>query len=796
MKTVTRRVASWLALALAVGAGCQSARAGEADEIALAERIAALSERFGNGTAAAPYRASMLDGAGRLAEKEVRFRRARLRAAELAGDSDQMLAAVKEWRALEPANLVVQKRQIDLYVDRLQTLDDRLEYLKKVIGAEKVDADVRSHAAMHASRLFMEQSRTQQALEMLRKSLQLNAMNVEAMRLHWQIAMDRATPAQRLELLLSMLKANPASTEVVLLVAGELADANLVQNSLQWYGHAAGISRSLGGLVGSSAKDYAAELLIAGQDRAAAEVTSRLLARDATDPGAWFLTLLAEKGMKDRIEEVRKNALIGLLNQVAAVRSKIGVQGATSRPLGSPDASLPDLSADVALLEKVPEALPDYVAAVSDVAWFLLFFADRPADAEPMLKVLAATGKVNPELMARLEGWHLLKSGKVDEARVKLSPLADRDPLAGVGMVKVYQQDPGSTAAAVELARKLVLRYPSRLAGAMVRSELAAVAGDVAPEPYTEAMRDAVDRFPREVFRIAQQPQEFLAMRVSPMQVAHDFAEPILIEMELRNTQNLPIVLGPTGMARDYWVDVQCRGVLTQWVSGAVYDKIDGPTVIGPGQSVKWVTRLDRGPLAKLLESGVQQPMQMGVFALTNAVPADGVIGPGPCGIRGRMAQMVERRAANLGSEAAMRRANEIISANDPVLKLRLIDQVTAHLALAANPEGPQAVKSLEAELRDMLIRMGQDAAPTVRAWAKYRSGETATEPAQKVAGDLAKEQVWFVRLLGTALTAEMPDGARNSVLQAAVEDQDATVRRAALAMPAALAAQSASQKQ
>jgi hypothetical protein len=187
----------------------------------------------------------------------------------------------------------------------------------------------------------------------------------------------------------------------------------------------------------------------------------------------------------------------------------------------------------------------------------------------------------------------------------------------------------------------------------------------------------------------------------------------------------------------------------------------------------------------------------MSVFGLTNAVPTEGGVVPGPCGIRGRMSQqMLERRAANLASDAAMQRANAIVAANDPVLKLRLIDQATAHLALAADPEGPQALKSMEAELKDLLIRMGQDAAPTVRAWARYRLAQVGAEPVQKVAADLAADQVWFARLLGAMAAADAPDTARSRLLELVANDQDATVRRAAISIPAAIAAQAQSQKQ
>lgn len=796
MKAVKRTVVGWVALALAVGAG-YNVRAGEADEAALAERIAALSDRLGNSSGAALFRANMLEGAGRMADKQVRFRRDRYRAAEAAGDSEAMLAAIKDWRAIDQNNLFVQKRQIDLYVAGMETADERLAYLNRIVDAKSVDNEVRSHAAMNIARLLLEQSRIQQAMEMLRKSLLLDGMNIEAMRLHWQISADRATPAQRLDLLLAMLKANPASIDAVLLVAGELADANLVQQSLQWYGHAAGMSRSIGGLAGMQAKDYAAELLIAGQDRSAAEITSRLLERAPGDPGAWFLTLLAEKGMQDRIGEVRKNALIALLNRVETVRTQMGVKGATTRPLGSDDATMPNLSGDAALVKNAaPEIARDYMESVSDVIWFLLFYTDRPVDAQPMLQALAASGQADAALMSRLDGWYLLKSGKIEEARAKLAPLAEKDPLAGIGLVKIYQKDTASATSAIDLAKKLVLRYPSRLIGAMVRTEVGTVAGDVPPDPATAPMIDALDRFPREMFKIALQPQDFLSLRLVPLQVAHDFAEPILVEVELSNAQGVPVVLGPLGIARDYWLDAQVKVVTTSLVSGAVFDKIDGPIVLGPGKSVKWLTRLDRGPLAKMMQQTVQTPMQIQVFGLTNAVPADTGIVPGPCGIRGRMGRLIERRAASLVSDQAIKGANAVVDGSDLVLKMRLIDQLTAHLVLAADPEGPAAVKSIEAELKAMLVRLGQDAAPTVHAWARYCMGQMGVEPAAKSAADLAAEPLWYSRLLGAALTIDAPDSVRPKLLEAGDNDTDATVRRTALSIPAALTAQAESKKQ
>lgn len=786
----------------------QVARAAEAEDAALAERISALADRFGNSTAAAPYRESLYDAAGRLAEREVRFRRNRLRAAETAGENEAMLATLLEWRKLDPQNLFVQMELIDVYVARLQTADARLGYLKQVVDADSVNAEVRSHAALQTAKLYLEQSRTQQAMETLRKSLLLNGLNVGALNLQWQQSVNGSTPLQRISLLLNMIKANPASIEAVLLVAQDLANVGMVQQSLQWYGHAAGMARQVGGLVGGPAKDYAAELLIAGQDRAAAEISSRLLEKDPSDPGAWFLTLLAEKNVKERIDTVKKNALIGFLNRVAVARQVLGAKGATTRPLvlfpgaaedgsgkeattmpqGSDGAQMPDLAGDAELLKKAsPEQARDYVSAVSDVAWFMVFQGPNAAEAAPFIRAIQAASPDYKDMAARLEGWMLLRTGKLEEARAKLAGIADQDPLAALGMIRILRQDPSTTAEATDHARKLKKLCPSGALGALVNSEVGDITGEVAPEPMVEAIRDVLDRFPREILKLSAAPQDFLAMRLQPQQVGHDFGEPILVDVELRNAQEVPLVIGTMGMARDLWLDVQTRGLSQQWVSGVCFDKLDGPAILQPGTATRWTVRLDRGPLADVLERSVQQAVQLSVFGLTNAVPTEMGVVPGPCGIRGRMSQMLERRAGSLASESAMRKARATVDGNDQVAKLRLVDQVAAYLRVVADPEGPQNVKAMDAEFRNLLIRLGQDSSVPVRVWSRYRMAQMNVEPAEKTATDLGSEQMWYARLIGAICTMHTPETTRLALLRNMEKDSDATVRSLVGAIPAAM---------
>ncbi len=764
-----------------------SLRAAEADELALAERLAAQADRYPNTSAAAPFKQAMLEAATRLSSNNLRFQRQRYRAAELAGDIDAMLDTLQQWRKLEPDNLFVQMRLIDVYLTRLQTADARLDYVKQIVDARSVDAQVRSHAAVHMARLQLEQSRTHAAMESLRRALLLNGLNREALDLQWQLTYGSANEIQRMTMLLGMLRADPTSVDVVLRVAYELSMLGMLQPSLAWYTQAATMAKSSGGLEPGALKDFAAQLLIAGQDRGAAEICSYLLERDPSDPAAWFLTLLAERDMADRIDLVRKNALIGLLNRLSMVRSELGVQGATTRPLGAEEVTLPDIADDAELLKNAsPEMRAQYLAAVADVAWMLVYHDNRPQDAQRFIAVLADDPDAK-QLHARLQGWALLKSGKTDEARKLLEEAGD-DPLASLGRYRILKQDPATVMTATDLARQLTAAIPARLLGAYIWAEVGSAAGERRPDPVEDAIRDLLDRFPQEILRMAVAPDEFVTMRLQPQQVGHDFAEPILVDVELRNLKQLPLVVGPTGAVRDVWLDVQSRGVLNQWISGVSFEKVDGPVLLQPGAAMRWTVRLDRGPLGDVLSQSVQQAMQLSVFGLTNAVPTSAGVVPGPCGLRARMIQMLERRAASLASDAAIRRARAIVDGDDSVAKLRLIDQVAAHLYLISRPDTPDTLKAMDAEFRDLLIQLSQDASVPVKTWARYQMARMFVEPAEKTANDLVSHPVWYARVICALSAMETGETARNRTLQKLNGDEDATVRHLAAAIPAAMA--------
>jgi hypothetical protein len=220
-------------------------------------------------------------------------------------------------------------------------------------------------------------------------------------------------------------------------------------------------------------------------------------------------------------------------------------------------------------------------------------------------------------------------------------------------------------------------------------------------------------------------------------------------------------------------------------VPGVVFEPIDGPMKLGSKAQLQWTVRVDRGPLSDILEKNVLQPMQLSVSGFTNAVPTEAGIVPGPCGIRGRMARLLERRSGALISDVAIRKAHEIAGGNDAVAKLRMADQVAAHLRLLSEPEPPAGLKPWEGDLRAILGKLAVDSSAPVRAWARYQSARVHLEKQVPVAEGLAVDGMWYEKVLAAVCVQDEAEGDRSKVLKSLEADSDATVRHLASSLAA-----------
>src|SRR4051812_30900508 len=210
--------------------------------------------------------AGLLMAAARLDPKEPRYPRMLYEAMLQLRDNAGALKALRAYRDLAPNDQLASVNYIDLTVGQMETVDARMEYLQKVLDAQSVPSEVRSHAAYRAAQVARERGQAGLEDSYLGQALRLNPLNLDALRKRLESVSEDGTPVERVTILLSMLKANPVQAGATYRIARELADAGLTEESLQFYQRTVGlVNQTAVPMPREFPLGYASEMYMSGQ---------------------------------------------------------------------------------------------------------------------------------------------------------------------------------------------------------------------------------------------------------------------------------------------------------------------------------------------------------------------------------------------------------------------------------------------------------------------------------------------------------------------------------------------------
>ena len=183
--------------------------------------------------------AALLEAACTLDPKEPSYPRLLAETWRQIGDNDQVIAALSKYRAAALAahwqeDQVVQVELVDRYLSRMETVDQRIKYLKDVLAMPSLPPEVKAHAAVLCVPLLGQRSQAE-AEGMLTQAIRLDPLNMDALRLQYQSASRQGSPLERIGVLLGMVRSNPCQRDVLEAVAKELSEAGLADASLEWY---------------------------------------------------------------------------------------------------------------------------------------------------------------------------------------------------------------------------------------------------------------------------------------------------------------------------------------------------------------------------------------------------------------------------------------------------------------------------------------------------------------------------------------------------------------------------------
>jgi len=749
----------------------QSPAPAPAAEIALAERVAdrALFTLELPSLSTAQYRQAgvLLQAASRMAPAEPRFPRLRHEALLQAGEIADAIDALVAYARLEPNDLQAQAKLIELYVQRMETADEKLKYLRQdLLGTNTIPSEIRSHAALLAARVLLERGEKQAAITALNEAARLNPVNPEVQQLRFEMVSSRGTPNDRLNGLLTVVRAGPMRVGAVAAVAEELSRAGLGDEAAVWY------DAALGSFLRSNqlpphdfVLDYASRLLANGQYRDAEGIIGRLLSDDPADTNAQLLRLALDRAVAgnlaptDAAANNLKLARTALVNQFIDVARSVGDSSATTRPAATTESfPYPDpvAVADAIKAKSDPALVDAFTSAAGELALFQLIYAGEAPPARALLAGLAVLQPQDALILARIDGWAYVVEEKPAEARARLSGVADRDPIAALGLIRLDSEstDPALRQAAESRARQIRSNNTHGISGAITSAELASRRVPVVLSASAEQMKSQLAGFPTQILRLADAPDTFYILRAEPVSPLIEYGQPLLVKVTLLNTSDLDLAIAEGSIRNDLWFDASVRGMRSASFPSTAYDRLGGPLVLRPRQVATRIVRVDRGALSQFLRSNPIVSLPIFGSVLTNPI-STGRIVPGPGGYAVQFSRVVEQAPVPFLRPDARRQLVDSLSSAAPAKRLGLIDAAVVYYESLSKPDEkgarqlpPEDVASLRAALDALLA----DPEPVSRAYGTFYAIRFATGDRRALLSKNAlADAYWGTRLLALA---------------------------------------------
>ncbi|MGD0390984.1 MAG: hypothetical protein ABSC42_18725, partial [Tepidisphaeraceae bacterium] len=755
--------------------------------IALAERFATISHQIfrlqhipANALqmSAELYRAAM-----RLDPDEPRFARALADILLEQNDGPGALQALKDYLKLDRYDAredqTAQVQLIDLYLssDAMESVDQRLNYLRFLLQKQAIAPPVKSEIALRAARLLIDRGQNDQAMKLLDSARILNPMNLQALRVRYLLTQDTALPVDRVQQLLGILQANPADPVVASRLAEQLAQLGLVDPAITWYAMANELYAATNGrpdpafVLGASS-----QLLLAKHAEEAKAMVTKYNGTLPDDADGWFVSLSVLKfqlaifpGNQDMQAEyaaLMRKASIAVSNRLQTIRKISGDLTATTRPVDSPDDTvLPDLSDDYIRLQaaRARQILAPYEGTLISLAWLDLYYRRDAAPATPLIDALARLVPANDVNLRRLRAWQQYVAGDPKGALPKLKALAKLDPLAQLGVILIELDDPLTKGQAILQAQRLIDEHPSGVIGAVLWAEFSRLHVRIEPSPASGTVATMVSSVPQSFLELLRSPKTFYDVQIAPLKPVYEFGEPILVRVTLQNVSGVDLAIGDDcAIHPELWFDARLTGMLNQGIYGAAIGRLDQRLVLAPGDSVSTVLRIDQDTLHVVFSTRPQVDLMVNLSLVMNPTQVkQGARYQTPQaqpGIGGyaQSAQTVARESIPVGTPEQRTLLYQRLDSDDGGAKIRAMDIIASYIPVLGAMKDPQTKPVLDEFIAKIhLLDVGVN--PSVQAYQKYLL--TTMAQGDDLANSLAAmvtDEHWQSRLLALILAGDM----------------------------------------
>ena len=424
-----------------------------------------------------------------------------------------------------------------------------------------------------------ERGDTDSARGFLKQALALNDVNLPALR--EMVRLSDKSPEDQLAAIVTLLNANPLQPEA-------------------WLG-AAGI------LASGGAHDRAADYLVVALDQmqfagrpASADVYLQLgieLACTSHRAQAYPILISVAK-----LPDAPISALVAA--RLLAQESPPPARSATSAP-DAANPSPPALSAEelTAMIRKKLQgsiaADPKSPAVLAEAAWVeLSTSSELSPETIQRISDYAALVPADDPTLARLQAWKLLRENKLPEAQAAFEKIAPADPLAQLGLARLFLLQNKQTDAA-KCLQELWSAPPSGLLALQVAQTAYLAHVPLADPKAVRQLIQILAALPSSATVAQRNVRDIELVSATLSQRTYQQGEPILLNLRITNTAGHSAPVGPDGLIKtSLALTAATTGIGAQDIGVFAIEDIQRTYRLGRGDSLQATIRVDQGSLA------------------------------------------------------------------------------------------------------------------------------------------------------------------------------------------------------
>ncbi|MBK7404639.1 MAG: hypothetical protein IPJ41_08385 [Phycisphaerales bacterium] len=498
---------------------------------------------------------TLIETAADLEPTDEAFVRGAIQAAWAAGETDRVDSLTQRLIKLDPTDTVCQLRLVSSRIRSLQTAEERLAAYDRVIGpgGAALDASVRSRLALDAALLCRERADSAGFTSRLTQAMQLDSTNKEAAAMAWSYFGPFAkSPADRLELLINLLMADPSDPSLYRQMATELALGGEFVQARRFHQLAMGLM--LGADPRQTDRLMTEASVIRWQVEGPKVVIDSLnkeLAKQRGEAASKILQYEQAKMPTDTLPKPETIMLAPVYNQMRLVAAIMADDrdtiGATLRDMTSMfgeaiarASKLDQLSTQEEKQQRMLELWGELSQQLIAIAW-----ADAQSDSLKQFSENAAKTFGPDSAMAKLLGaWAELRLGDAAKAETLFRQIAADSPLNQVGL-GITLEKLGRKDEAVEIYRRLAKGLPMSLSGVWARYHCRELTGeDPMQTPERAALAALAQQVPAWIDRMAMDPRSFMTLQASLTDNTISATERPGLKIRLTNISPRPLGVG------------------------------------------------------------------------------------------------------------------------------------------------------------------------------------------------------------------------------------------------------------